>query len=746
MANVLFKRGTQADLNQLANWQDGTFYLTTDTHRLYTCINTELVDLTQNVLLYNNYDDFKKAENLVHGDFAYISNDNILAIYREDSTGTGSWTQINVNTDTDKYLESGVADVAADKDGITVNIILKQRTRNHNTGDDVMQNGEVLVEEIPIEFTIEADHFTTVSGETSVGLELDNLTIKAEGAGADSNDLGVTFVAGDNITLTPAGDSLTIAAKDDDTTYELKTVMNTPEDGSSPIYALELHASNTDIDTIILEDDDVVLLTADNNNKIKAAHKSYGLITPTSSDGNSLEFGETFTAVTGVTVDAYGHTTGYITEQFTLPTESDDIHLQSVTLNGNAEGQITGSLILNNTDEIKVTSDKTLFYQFGDEICYNQAKLPAYYSKAEMDSKLRTLDAMVYKGTVGYQEANPGSGILEIEGTVRVLPNTDVQHGDTYKVIVNGTYANFNCTIGDLLIATGDENTDGVIDTGNLTWTWIPSGDDTDSQYDLQIKNDQIILLNTSIPGGEEFSAIKPLAGDVLDITCDAANNSFTYKHKNIEQKVNPAVGSTSLSFGGTVDILTNPGFDGHGHIESFDTVTYQLPALPNAITYDLTVVEKDDNGNPQGLLFSNSATDETYIEFDKENDYIEVKVDANNKKITPVHKTYTTENYSSQAGETVSLSHEGTFTVVANVVRDSGGHLASYQTQTYKLPTVIDYGLNGEQSVTENVATFTTTLTGAADSVHHTLTSDTFVVSEKDNNVVMNLEWGSFK
>ena len=38
MANVLFKRGTQAELNALitaSKIKDGAFYLTTDTHRLY---------------------------------------------------------------------------------------------------------------------------------------------------------------------------------------------------------------------------------------------------------------------------------------------------------------------------------------------------------------------------------------------------------------------------------------------------------------------------------------------------------------------------------------------------------------------------------------------------------------------------------------------------------------------------------------------------------------------------------------
>jgi hypothetical protein len=35
MANVLFKRGLAADLAKITEIQDGAFYLTEDTHRLY---------------------------------------------------------------------------------------------------------------------------------------------------------------------------------------------------------------------------------------------------------------------------------------------------------------------------------------------------------------------------------------------------------------------------------------------------------------------------------------------------------------------------------------------------------------------------------------------------------------------------------------------------------------------------------------------------------------------------------------
>lgn len=48
MANVSFKRGPAANLAAAGfSAQDGVFYLTTDTHRLYVGQDSELVDLNR---------------------------------------------------------------------------------------------------------------------------------------------------------------------------------------------------------------------------------------------------------------------------------------------------------------------------------------------------------------------------------------------------------------------------------------------------------------------------------------------------------------------------------------------------------------------------------------------------------------------------------------------------------------------------------------------------------------------------
>lgn len=63
---------------------------------------------------------------------------------------------------------------------------------------------------------------------------------------------------------------------------------------------------------------------------------------------------------------------------------------------------------------------------------------------AEINSRLASNDAMIFKGTIG-TGGNPGT-----------LPTTDYKAGWTYRVNTAGTYASQECEIGDLLIAVKD--------------------------------------------------------------------------------------------------------------------------------------------------------------------------------------------------------------------------------------------------------------------------------------------------
>lgn len=94
MANVFFTRGLHANLptSGTAAVVDGTFYLTTDTHRLYVAQGTNLVELNKSITSVAAVSDLPTT-GVAEGQFYYATTENVLCYYN----GSG-WTQINPDT------------------------------------------------------------------------------------------------------------------------------------------------------------------------------------------------------------------------------------------------------------------------------------------------------------------------------------------------------------------------------------------------------------------------------------------------------------------------------------------------------------------------------------------------------------------------------------------------------------------------------------------------------------------------
>lgn len=96
---VKFKLGTQASLNTLKasqkGWEVGTFYLTSDSSRLYIGQADELALLNKSVEIYDSLNALKAKGKSYEGDIAYCVDENVLAYYN----GT-TWAQINPDDDT----------------------------------------------------------------------------------------------------------------------------------------------------------------------------------------------------------------------------------------------------------------------------------------------------------------------------------------------------------------------------------------------------------------------------------------------------------------------------------------------------------------------------------------------------------------------------------------------------------------------------------------------------------------------
>lgn len=210
---VKFKLGTQASLNTLKasqkGWEVGTFYLTSDSSRLYIGQADELALLNKSVEIYDNLNALKAKGKSYEGDIAYCVDENVLAYYN----GT-TWAQINPDDDT--ILLALTQSVSSVTDGVKITTGgTNSDPKKAVTGADVTITGDKGVQVARTDSTalkITGDTYALNvqehSGTTNdIDLVLDS---------ALQNDSTVHIKGGDNVTITKTADSngIQIAAKD----------------------------------------------------------------------------------------------------------------------------------------------------------------------------------------------------------------------------------------------------------------------------------------------------------------------------------------------------------------------------------------------------------------------------------------------------------------------------------------------------------------------------------------------------
>lgn len=114
------------------------------------------------------------------------------------------------------------------------------------------------------------------------------------------------------------------------------------------------------------------------------------------------------------------------------------------------------------------------FHAIGGNTEETKSQWPVY-TKNQVDDKFKTLNPMRYRGTLG------SSGQHDITTDFNLVDGlTDVSSGDMFLVSGSAKYGTGKTAkSGDILIASGTENNDGVFDdTHPITWNFIPSGDE----------------------------------------------------------------------------------------------------------------------------------------------------------------------------------------------------------------------------------------------------------------------------
>lgn len=131
------------------------------------------------------------------------------------------------------------------------------------------------------------------------------------------------------------------------------------------------------------------------------------------------------------------------------------------------------------------------------------------YVDDEITAKLKTADAMTFKGVVDATHA---------------LPATDVQKGDTYKVGASGTYAGIDAKVGDLFINQGED--DAAPD-----WVHVTSGYEDDYLQKLAVNGSTVYLtdgVNTDLAHAQGKFTVQADSASSVTVKVDAATSTIT--------------------------------------------------------------------------------------------------------------------------------------------------------------------------------------------------------------------------
>lgn len=198
------------------------------------------------------------------------------------------------------------------------------------------------------------------------------------------------------------------------------------------------------------------------------------------------------------------------------------------------------------------------------------------YSKDEINRRLKAVDAMVYRGTVG------------VGGTYTAIGNiSNPAIGNTFKVVsnLNNVPVSGNATssakVGDILIANGTES-EGVISTG-LYFDIIPAGDDTNQTYSI-ISDTNGIKIHDDI-ANTDIGGLNLIQGNDIVLTqSGSTSKSVTIAHETMSSATdgNPTIGTlTPANTQGSLSDLTINAVTGlttdNGHITAVEVTPFKV-------------------------------------------------------------------------------------------------------------------------------------------------------------------------
>lgn len=537
-----FLKGTQAKLDGLTNTQvrEGTFYLTTDSHRLYIGLNGQKQLLNKYIHEYASVNSLPATGNH-KGDFAYASAENVLAYFN----GT-KWQQINPDT-----RIVGVKNSLSSTNG-GVNILTSYED---NLNNSITSN---------LSFVSESEGLTITGDGTTVKFAL------ADFPSYTFNNSNNTFAVSKDkvqiasLKISSGNNNVTIAQKTPGANGEITiSAIDTTLSPNSDAVKVVSEASKTGI-SVRAEDTNnnavygKVYLQGTNGNEVSAdtANNVLNIKAPDlkAVDGGLQLGGKKVNFVSTHQADGLFK----ITENETSNTVTFDAlpeHVEDVEVVTNAGGYNIGLKWGNASKSTNFKLDPRITYGEKGSATVNftnEVATLSVYTQKEIDDKIteafQQQDAMVFKGGVSAK------------------PTGDQENGSTYKV----TAPFLTYKTGDIIIASGTESADtGLIPAAQVTWVHVPAGDDEIYSLEFNDSNSSFSLYD----GAGSKGSVK-ISGDNwinVGLTSTGSNGTFAVTHSGSPATETPGTQVTQkFSEAVNLNIITSITTDNTGHISGF--------------------------------------------------------------------------------------------------------------------------------------------------------------------------------
>lgn len=250
------------------------------------------------------------------------------------------------------------------------------------------------------------------------------------------------------------------------------------------------------------------------------------------------------------------------------------------------------------------------------------------YSRGAIDSKLKAVNAMTYRGTVGPSGTGATSIVYDTNsGNTTIVKNgtpVPVSIGDTFLVTQDGSYNGVAFKANSLFIVRAkdgaEEGADGIITVGDficdiVAEEWVP-----DTTYYLEDITNGIQLHESTgdyagslvITAGSSNSWIDVSESSTSGAKTGSVNKTLTITHKNVSRSDSTAAAVTQSDMGSvTIPAVTVVTSDAKGHVTGVTTKNYTIVDTNASLTgMDTTTSAYTDttNGYKAGVI-NTSAT-----------------------------------------------------------------------------------------------------------------------------------------